>query len=66
VVYLGLYFFVCWSDGYVVWCYVLLRFSFVLVCMCCFSVVVWCVSTAGGVFVCSGVTVCPVTLVFKF
>jgi hypothetical protein len=51
----GLYLHVCWSEGYFLWCYVLLRFPFYWCVFCCFSFVVWCVSAAGGVFACSGV-----------
>jgi hypothetical protein len=43
--------------------FVVLRFSpvSILWCVfCCFSVVVWRVSDAGGVLACSGVTVCRV------
>jgi hypothetical protein len=33
-------------------------FLFYWCVFCCFLVVVWCVSAAGGVFACSDVTVC--------
>jgi hypothetical protein len=37
---LGLYLLVCWSDGYFLWCYVLLQFLF---CSCEFAVPqLWC------------------------
>jgi hypothetical protein len=51
---LGLYLLVCWSDGYFLLCYVSLRFSSLLVGICCFSVVVWRVSAAGAVLACPG------------
>jgi hypothetical protein len=41
-------------------CCVFLRFPFYWCVFCCFLVMVWCVLAAGGVFACSGVTVCHV------
>jgi hypothetical protein len=58
---LGFFLLACWSGGNFFYFLVLRLFRFfLLVCICCFFAVVWCVSAAGGVFACSGFTVCRV------